>query len=196
MPATARTITPDDIMDMAEYAKIRRQRRADMVARKRLRRLAIGPHATMHFENFDTMLYQVHEMIHTEQGGADQIPDELAAYNPLVPQGNELVATLMLEVEDPVQRAAFLARLGGVEEHIHLSVGDHVVPADWEQDVERTTPDGKTSSVHFLHFRLPPEAAAAFRTPGTRVTMAIEHPAYGHVAIMPEEIRAELAGDL
>lgn len=191
-----RRIEPSDILDPEVYARQRRERRAAMVALKRNRRIAVGPHATMHFENFETMLYQVQEMLHAERGGAAQLADELEAYNPLVPQGGELVATLMIEMEDAGRRAAFLRTLTGVEETVTLEIGGERIAAAWERDVERTASDGKTSAVHFLHFRFSPEAAAKFREPGARAVVAIGHPNYGHAAVLPEAVRAELAQDL
>lgn len=194
--SSRRAISRDDILDVEVYAAQRKQRRAEMIAMKRNRRMAVGPNATFHFENFDTMLYQVHEMLYTERGGEEQIADELAAYNPLIPQGNELVATMMLEVEDPAERERFLARLGGVADTIWLEVDGQRTKAEPEHDVERDREDGKTSSVHFLHFRMTPEQADAFRRPDSRVVLAIEHPNYGHMAIMPPNVKAEVAKDL
>lgn len=191
-----RRIEASDILDPETYARQRRDRRAAMVALKHNRRIAIGPNATVHFENFDTMLYQVQEMLHAERGGAAQIAAELEAYNPLVPQGDELVATLMLEMEDAGRRAVFLRSLGGVEKTAALEIGGETVAADWERDVERTAADGKTSAVHFLRFRLAPQLAAKFREPGARAVIAINHPNYGHAAVLPEAVRAELARDL
>src|SRR3546814_4926971 len=104
MPATARQITPADLIPDADYARVRRERRAALLPTKRLRRVPLGPICTFYFENFDTMLFQVQEMLLTEGGGAEQVPDELAAYNPLIPQGSELVATVMFEVEDPARQ--------------------------------------------------------------------------------------------
>lgn len=191
-----RQIDPSDIMAVEDYTAMRKERRSEMIAVKRKRRLAIGPNATLHFENFDTMLYQVHEMVYTERGGDEQVQDELAAYNPLIPQGRELVGTFMLEYPDPVKRAAVLQTLGGIEETIVLEIEGSRVKATWEDEVERTTEDGKTSSIHFLHFPMTDDQAAVFKSPGTRVTVGIEHPNYGHLAVMPEEMRAELARDL
>lgn len=191
-----REITRADIMPLDEYGPLRKERRAEMIARKRNRRMAVGPNATFHFESFDTMLYQVHEMLWTERGGDAQLVDELEAYNPLVPKGDELIATFMLEYEDPVRRAAILKTLGGIEETIALEFTGERVQADWEKEVERTTEEGKTSSIHFLHFKFTPDQAARFKAEGTRVVVAIGHPNYAHMAVMPEAVRAELAGDL
>ncbi|MBF0269981.1 MAG: DUF3501 family protein [Alphaproteobacteria bacterium] len=189
-------ITAADILPLEAYGSQRKQHRASMVDMKKSRRLAVGPHATFHFENFDTMLYQVHEMLWTEKGGAEQLKDELAAYNPLVPNGAELVATFMLEYEDPDRRAQALLGLGGIEETISLQIAEQRIAASWEQEVERTTPDGKTSSIHFLHFSMSPEARRLFKTPGAKAVLAVEHPNYAHMAVIPEHVRAALAGDL
>ena len=194
--ARKRKIESNDILDVDAYAAIRKERKAEMIAHKKNRRIMVGPNATVHFESFDTMLYQVQEMLHTERGGAEQLEDELRAYQPLIPQGNELVCTFMLEYEDPVIRARELMKLGGIEETITLEFDGEKVPADWEKDVDRTTPDGKTSSLHFLHFRFSPEQAAAFAKKGTRVVLAVGHEHYGHMAVLPEITRAELAEDL
>ncbi len=191
-----RAIEPGDVLDLEAYAAVRKQRRTEMIAHKKDRRLSIGPSLTMHFESFDTMLYQVQEMLHTERGGTEQLEDELRAYQPLIPQGNELVCTFMLEYEDAAIRARELAGLGGIEETVTLEFAGETVRGDWEKDVDRTTPDGKTSSVHFLHFRLAPEQAEMFRETGERVVVAIGHPNYGHMAVMPEATRAVLAEDL
>ncbi|MFA6020600.1 MAG: DUF3501 family protein [Rhodospirillales bacterium] len=189
-------ITEADILPMESYGSTRKEKRAQMVALKKNRRMSVGPNATLYFENFDTMLYQVHEMLWTEKGGAEQLKDELEAYNPLVPNGSELVATFMLEYEDPERRAVALAALGGIEETIALEVGGHFLLAGWEQEVERTTEEGKTSSIHFLHFALTPEARQAFKQPGARAVIAIGHPNYAHMAVIPENVRAEIAKDL
>lgn len=189
-------ITAADILPMESYGSRRKETRAQMVALKKNRRLSVGPNATLYFENFDTMLYQVHEMLWTEKGGAEQLKDELEAYNPLVPNGSELVATFMLEYEDPERRSRMLATLGGIEETIALEIGGHFILASWEHEVERTTEEGKTSSIHFLHFSLTPKAKQALKQPGTRAVVAIGHPNYAHMAVIPEAVRAEIAKDL
>src|SRR6201996_6654499 len=123
MPASTHQVTRADLIPDAEYAQVRRERRAALLPVKRLRRIELGPSCTVYFECFDTMLFQIQEMLLTERGGEAQIEDELSAYNPLIPQGSELVATVMFEIEDPVRRAATLARLGGVEHEFFLQVG-------------------------------------------------------------------------
>ncbi len=189
-------ISRDDIISMDEYAKIRKERRAAVTEMKRDRRIACGPDAMFYFENFDTMWHQVHEMLYIEKGGDAQIDDELSAYNPLIPNGRELVATLMFEIEDADRRAAFLSGLGGVEETITIEFDGEVVKGVPEEDVDRTTADGKASSVQFIHFPFTDEQAAKFKTDKMRVTIGIAHPKYGHMAILPEATRAALAADL
>ena len=197
MSQQRRALTRDDIMDMADYARVRKERRAAVTALKRNRRLAVGPFATFHFECFETMWMQVHEMLHIEGGGEEQIAGELEAYNPLIPRGDALIATMMLEIDDPARRERELYRLAGIEDTVKLEIGGAVVSAlPIEDEVARTTEDGKTSSIHFLRFPFSKAEAAQFRTPGTRVLLGIEHPAYGHLAVMPEETRAALAEDL
>lgn len=192
----ARTeITRADIMPMEEYGKIRDDRRRSISAMKRARRVAVGPDTTFYFENYDTMLHQVHEMLYVEQGGDAQIEDELSAYNPLIPRGDALVATFMIEVDNPVRRAKVLRELAGVEEHIAMIIGEERVAAVADDDAERTTPDGKTSSVHFLRFPFTPAQIEAFRTERARVILAVEHPNYTHMAVLSDETRRALAAD-
>jgi hypothetical protein len=195
MPATARQISASDLMSDAEFSKVRKERRAALLPIKRLRRVHLGPHCTFYFECYDTMLFQIQEMLLIEKGGAAQIPDELAAYNPLVPQGRELIATIMFEVEDPVRRAEVLARLGGVEDLLYVKVGETKIFGLADGDEERTRDDGKTSAVHFLHFPLAPEQIAQFRDPATTIMIGSDHESYAHMALLSPATRAELARD-
>jgi hypothetical protein len=195
MPASTRQVTPADLLPDAEYAKVRSARRAELLPIKRLRRVSLGPVCTVIFESYETMLFQIQEMLLTEKGGADQVPDELAAYNPLIPQGSELVATVMFEIDDPVRREAVLARLGGVDDCFFVAVGDERAPGVPEGDVERTREDGKTSSVHFLRFALTPEQIARFRDPATSIMIGCSHDQYSHLAGLSPATRAELAKD-
>lgn len=195
MPAHERRITRTDLIPDAEFARLRREKRAALLPIKRLRRVALGPCCTVYFENFDTMLFQIQEMLLIEKGGEAQVADELAAYNPLVPQGSELVATVMFEIDDPVRRAATLARLGGVEDRFFLQVGPEKAPGAPEGDVERTREDGKTSSVHFLRFPLAAEQIALFRDPATTIMIGCDHEDYAHLAVLSPATRAELSRD-
>ncbi|MSP66602.1 MAG: DUF3501 family protein [Alphaproteobacteria bacterium] len=191
-----RVITRADLLPLAEYAAERKARRAAIARLKRDRRVEVGPHATFHFESYETMWMQVHEMLLIEKGGEAQIADELAAYNPLIPQGSELIATFMLEIDDPVRRARVLAGLGGIEQTITLSIDGQVVQAVQADDAERTTEEGKASAIHFLRFPFTGMAAQAFRAPKGPVVLGISHPGYGHLALLPEPVRQALAKDL
>jgi hypothetical protein len=192
---TKRALTRDDIMPLADYAKIRRDRRKAVSELKKRRRVEIGPFATFYFENYETMWQQIHEMLFVEKGGEDQIADELEAYNPMIPQGNELVATVMLEIDDPARRATVLTRLGGIEDHIFLEIGGERISGKPDLSRENTSPDGKASSVQFVWFPFTPTQIARFKTPGTRVVAGFDHPNYSHMAVMPEPVRAALAED-
>ncbi|HBT40488.1 MAG TPA: DUF3501 domain-containing protein [Rhodospirillaceae bacterium] len=188
-------ITAADILPMDVYGRERAERRKRMTEIKRNRRVAVGPDATFYFESFDTMFHQVHEMLFIEKGGADQVPDELAAYNPLIPKGRELVATLMFEIDDPVRRAQFLNGLGGIEETVTFEFAGETVKGVPEADIDRTTADGKASSVQFLHFPFTDAQAAKFKDAGTQVQLQIAHEKYGHIAILPGAVKDALAGD-
>jgi len=191
----ARKIAPGDILPFEEYARRRKELRQGVVTLKRLRRMEIGPVATMHFECFETMRMQIQEMLHIERGGEEQLTGELAAYNPLVPNGHELVATVLFEIDDPVRRADFLARLGGVEEAAFIEGGAEKIRGLPEADQDRTTAEGKASSVQFIHFPFTAQQIARFRRPGDRVIVGFDHPAYAHMSVMPEAVRQALAGD-
>lgn len=188
-------ITRDDIMDMAEYGNIRKQRRRELIEKKKLRRVAIGPDATAHFEDYDSMWLQIHEMLFIEKGGDEQLVDEMAAYNPLIPKGRELVCTVLFEIDDPVRRANFLAGLGGIEETMFIRVGGAEVMGQAEEDVDRTSASGKASSVQFIHFPFTDAQAEAFRQPGAKVIVGFKHPGYGHMIRIAEATRAALALD-
>lgn len=193
---TARVLTRADIMAMDDYARIRREKRRALSVLRRARRVEVGPHASLSFENRETVWMQIHEMLHVERGGEAQIADELAAYNPLIPNGAELVATLMFEIDNPERRARFLGRAGGIERAVELRIGASVAPAAPEGDVERTSAAGKASAVHFLRFPLSAAQIAAFRDPDETLAVAIAHPAYSHAATLDSGARAALAEDL
>ena len=188
-------LTASDILPSAEYARTRPEHRSRVSAIKRVRRVEVGPYVTFYFESFDTMWLQVQEMLHIEKGGAGQLKDELAAYNPLIPKGRELVATFMIEIDDPLRRARVLAGLGGIEETAFFQLGALKIPALPEADQDRTTSEGKASSVQFVHFPFTEAQITAFRQPGAQVILGFSHPAYSHMAVVTEATRAELAGD-
>lgn len=195
MPRETCDITERDILPLAIWGEQRVKHRKALSEVKKNRRIEVGPHATLYFENWDTMWYQVQEMLWIEKGGDDQLPDELAAYNPMIPDGSELTATLMFGISDEFKRRRILSMLGGIETMISISIAGDRVMAQSETDLERTTEDGKTSSVHFLHFAFTPAQIAAFRDLQHEVLVRIDHPNYGHAAIMNAAVRHELSAD-
>lgn len=192
---TPKLVTASDILDMESFGKIRKQKRAEISNKKKYRRVAVGPDATFMFENYDTMWWQIHEMLFIEKGGEDQIEDELSAYNPLIPQGSELVATLMFEIDEPERRKTLLMSLGGVEEVCCLTINGDIILGDSETDVDRTTAAGKASSVQFIHFNLSADQIELFKKPNTQISVGINHPAYGHMAIISPEVKGSLVKD-
>ena len=192
---TPRKIEVSNIIPLTEYVKLRAERRRQMSEIKKNRRLEVGPFATFYFESYETMLHQVLEMLFIEKGGAAQIPDELAAYNPLIPQGAELVATVMFEIDEPIRRARVLATLGGVEHKAFVRVGGEIVRGVPEDDQERSREDGKASSVQFLRFPFSDAQIASFRGGAGDVVVGFDHPSYGHMAVMPTAVRQALALD-
>ncbi|MAK00202.1 MAG: hypothetical protein CMM13_05925 [Rhodospirillaceae bacterium] len=192
---TPKLVTASDILDMESFGKIRKQKRAEISNKKKYRRVAVGPDATFMFENYDTMWWQIHEMLFIEKGGEDQIEDELSAYNPLIPQGSELVATLMFEIDEPERRKTLLMSLGGVEEVCCLTINGDIILGDSETDVDRTTAAGKASSVQFIHFNLSADQIELFKKPNTQISVGINHPAYGHMAIISPEVKESLVKD-
>ena len=195
MSESQRKITPADILAPGEYDQQRKSLKANLIPMKKLRRIEVGPFATFYFENYATMWLQVQEMLRIEKGGEDQIPGELAAYNPLIPQGDELIATLMLEIEDEKRRNAVLLTLGGIEETVFLEIGGDVIRATPTEYDDRTTPDGKTSSVHWLRFKLTATQITHFKNGTERVVLGVSHPHYGHMAVLTAEARSALAKD-
>ncbi len=194
MPKHERKITPADIIPLDEYLKIRKERRTALVALKKNRRLEIGPVASCLFENYDTMLHQILEMLAIEKGGHEQLPDELHAYNPMIPQGRELTCTVMFEIDDPFRRAKFLEKLGGIEETMFVEFAGEKIMATPETDVDRTSADGKASSVQFIHFHFTNEQVAKFKT-AQAVMVGFDHPQYPHLVKLSTTTHAELCGD-
>ena len=190
-----RTLTAVDILSLNEYERVRGDKRRDILAAKKNRRVAVGPYATFYFESYDTMWMQVQEMLRIEKGGAAQMKDELDAYAPMVPQGNELVATVMFEIEDPGKRQEVLSLLGGVEHKLQLRFGGEIITGEPERDLEYTSPEGKASSVQFAHFRFAPQQLLKFRAPDAEVLVAISHPQYNHMAVMPQVVKEEVLKD-
>ena len=192
---SSKLITRNEILPYAEYAASRKERKRALTEKKKNRRIEVGPHATFYFENYDTMWHQIHEMIYIERGGEDQIPDELAAYNPLIPQGRELIATVMFEIGDPIRRSNVLGSLGGIEDTMYINVDGQRICGDAETDVDRTSAGGKASSVQFVHFPFSDEQAAAFMSGTGDVIVGFTHPNYTHAAGMTAQIRQALSED-
>jgi hypothetical protein len=190
-----RRLSRADIMPLADYVKVRRERRREITEIKKLRRIEVGPFATFYFENFTTMWQQVQEMLYIEKGGDAQLEDELAAYNPMIPQGSELVATVMFEIDDPLRRGNVLARLGGIENHAFIEIAGERVRGEADPTRENTSPDGKASAVQFLRFPFTAPQIAAFKTAAARVLVGFDHPNYGHMAVLSDPVRAALAED-
>lgn len=188
-------ITRDDLMPMPEYGARRRDLKTKIRGIKKNRRVGVGPFATFYFESYETMWHQVHEMLHIEKGGDAQIADELTAYNPLIPKGAELVATVMLEIADADRRARELATLGGFEETMTLTIDGDVIAGLPETDVDRTNAAGKASSVQFVHFPFTSGQIEKFRTQGAQIIVGIGHENYAHMAVMSETVRAALSED-
>lgn len=191
-----RQITDQDILPVGEYAKIRKEHKQKLIPIKKNRRIPVGPYATFYFENYETMWAQIQEMLYIEKGGAEQLKDELEAYNPLIPNGSELVATFMIEINDPIRRDFMLRQLGYIEDKIYLAIAGDKVFAVPEQEVERTTEDGKTSAIHFLHFPMTPAQRQAFKDSEAEVLLGIEHDGYNHITKLMGDVRAALAEDL
>jgi hypothetical protein len=192
---TAKKLTLADIIPTAEYALSRRALKEKMIARKRQRRVSIGPFVTFYFECFDSMWLQVQEMLYIERAAPEQAVEEIAAYAPLVPNGRELVATFMIEINDPVRRARELAHLGAIEDTAFLRFAGHEVLGMPEMDQDRTTADGKASAVQFVHFPFTDDQVAAFSAAGASVILGLNHTHYKHMTVLDEAVRVELASD-
>jgi hypothetical protein len=193
---TRRQILPVDILKLDAFLALREAKRQEIIALKKDRRLAVGDFIMLYFENFTTLWWQIQEMLRIEKGGEEQIHDELAAYNPLVPQGHELIATLMIEIDDPIIRRERLQALTHIETCIALRFGDHRIVATAEdEDTERTRSDGKTSAVHFLRWTFSNAQIADFIKPHTDIIVEVAHPAYTSKTLLPENTRQLLSYD-
>ena len=195
MSKEAREVTKNDIIPLKQYSKNRKQLRKDLIEFKKHRRISLGPYAAFYFECYETMLAQIQEMLYIEKGGDDQLQDELKAYNPLIPKGKELVATLMFEIDNPVSRTAFLNKVGEIEKKIYMKVGSEKINSVPEQDVDRTSSEGKASSVQFIHFHFTEEQIKKFKDKNFEITIGIDHKEYSHFTKIPENTRAVLSKD-
>ena len=195
MTKEKKLIEKEDLISFQEYAKKRKQIRRELVHFKKSRRVAIGPYATFYFESFETMLGQIQEMLHIEKGGDEQLKDELNAYNPLVPKGKELVATLMFEIDNPIIRADFLGKVGGIEKKVYIKIADEIIKSTPEKDIDRTSEEGKASSVQFIHFLFSDKQIGKFKDSNNEVILEINHDIYKHFAIILNNTRNALAKD-
>jgi hypothetical protein len=190
-----RQLTRDDFLSPAEYQPVRRERRRQLSELKRLRQVEIGPYAIIHFENIETVQHQIQEMLYIEKGGDAQLAEELEAYAPLIPQGAELVATVMFEIDDPVRRGIELMHLGGIENHVYIDVGGHSVHSEPDPTRENTNAEGKASAVQFLKFTFAPDLISRFKMPGAQIVVGFDHPNHAYMVTLPDLVRSALAQD-
>jgi len=195
MPREKREIQKEDIIPSDVYIEKRRELRKNIVNFKKNRRIALGPYATFYFESYETMLAQVQEMLYIEKGGDEQLKDELSAYNPLIPNGKELTATLMFEIDNPISRAAFLGKVGGIEEKVFMKINGEIIKAVPEEDVDRTSTEGKASSVQFIHFNFNDDQIEKFKSHNSEVELGINHKEYSHTTKLSEENISSLSAD-
>ena len=195
MPKNKRVIEKEDIMPLDIYSSQRKELRKKIVDFKKDRRIPLGPYATFYFESFETMLAQVQEMLYIEKGGDEQLKDELTAYNPLVPNGKELTATLMFEIDNPVSRATFLGKVGGIEEKVFMKIDGDLIKAVPEEDVDRTSAEGKASSVQFIHFKFSDEQIKNFKSNMSKVEIGIDHKDYSHSTRLNDSTKKSLSAD-
>ena len=194
MPREKKQIIKEDIMPLDVYTKSRKDLRRGIVEFKKDRRIALGPYATFYFESYETMLAQIQEMLYIEKGGEEQLKDELEAYNPLIPDGKELTATLMFEIDNPVSRAAFLGKVGGIEDTIFMKIDREKIKAVPEDDVDRTTSEGKASSVQFIHFKFNDEQISKFKNL-SEIEIGIDHKEYSHITKLTDHTIKSLLAD-
>tara|TARA_B100000963_G_scaffold274764_1_gene242976 strand:+ start:639 stop:1232 length:594 start_codon:yes stop_codon:yes gene_type:complete len=195
MPKDQKIIQKSDLLAPDVYEKNRRQMRKELVEFKKDRRVPLGPYATFYFECYETMLAQVQEMLHIEKGGDEQLNDELTAYNPLIPNGKELVSTLMFEIDNPVIRATFLGKLGGVEENVFIKIDNDKIYGKPEIDVDRTSAEGKASSVQFIHFEFDQNQVSKFKGNNVSIELGIDHKEYSHSTKLSESTIQALSSD-
>ena len=195
MPKEERLIQKEDIMSLDVYTKQRKELRKNIVEFKKDRRVSLGPYATFYFESYETMLAQVQEMLYIEKGGDEQLNDELIAYNPLVPNGKELTATLMFEIDNPITRATFLGKVGGIEKKVYMKVDGELIKAVPEEDVDRTSTEGKASSVQFIHFKFNDKQINKFKSDKSSIEIGIDHNQYSHSTKLNELTIKSLIAD-
>ena len=195
MDKQSKEVTRADIIPLEQYSKDRKQLRKEIIELKKNRRISLGPYATFYFECYETMLAQIQEMLYVEKGGSDQLKDELSAYNPLIPKGKELIATLMLEIDNTLSRTEFLNKVGGIEKKVFIKINGETINAIPEKDIDRTSSEGKASSVQFIHFNFTDEQIIKFKNLDNEVILGIDHNLYDHTTKISEHIRKTLIKD-
>ena len=190
-----RIVEKKDLITSGEYAEKRKELRKKLLEYKKNRRVAIGPYATFYFESFETMIGQIQEMLYIEKGGDEQLTGELNAYNPLIPKGQELVATLMFEIDDPILRTDFLNKVGGIEDKVYIQIAEEKIKAVAETEVDRTSTEGKASSVQFLHFNFSNKQIKKFKDLSNKVIISIEHNLYYHTTEILKNTKSALMKD-
>ena len=189
-------LKPQDLLSLEAYHKQRAAFRAQVLAHKRERQASVGPNITLYFEDRLTMQYQVQEMLRAERiYESEAIADELDAYNPLIPDGSNLKATMMLEYTDVEERRVALEQLAGVEHRVYLEVATlGRVFAHADEDLPRSN-DAKTAAVHFLRFELDDAMRGQLKS-GAQLRVGVDHPRYAHELVAPANIAKALAADL
>jgi hypothetical protein len=189
-------LKPEDLLSLEAYHKQRAEFRSRVLAHKRLRQLAVGPNLTLYFEDRLTMQYQVQEMLRAERiFESEGVAEELASYNPLIPDGTNLKATMMLEYPEVAERRAALEKLAGIEHGIYVQVGKlGRVLAHADEDLPRSN-DAKTAAVHFLRFELDAAMRAQLKA-GAQLKVGVEHPEYPQEVVAPADVACTLAADL
>ena len=195
MNKQTRAVTQADIIPLDQYSQNRKQLRKEIIEFKKTRRVPLGPYATFYFECYETMLAQIQEMLYIEKGGRDQLKDELSAYNPLIPNGTELVATLMFEIDNALSRSEFLGKVGGIDEKVFIKINDEIINATSEKDVDRTSSEGKASSVQFIHFYFTDGQIIKFKNLDNEAIIGIDHNLYNHMTKISEHTRKALIKD-
>ena len=195
MPREKKIIQKEDIMPLDVYTEKRIELRKKIVDFKKNRIVPLGPYAIFYFESYETMLAQIQEMLYIEKGGYEQLKDELSAYNPLIPNGKELIATLMFEIDNPISRAAFLGKVGGIEETVYMRINDEIIKAVPKEDVDRTSTWEKASSMQFIHFNFTEDLIKKFQSNGSEIELGINHKEYSHGTKLSKENISSLSAD-
>ena len=189
-------IKESDIMSLEAFSQIRKEKQKEIMVLKKNRRVHVGEYVTLYFENYETMWWQIHEMLRIEKGGAEQLQDELQAYIPLIPKNNELIFTLMVEIDDPMVRLKQLYALKDIENSVKLCFFDHQISSHSLEEEDRTTQDGKTSSIHFLKWTLTNSQILDFKKKEAQIRIVISHPHYKAESLLSLENYNSLSKDL